>query len=213
MALTSRSDQLRELASAVINGTITDEDGVALAASDIQGMLVTLYDDASGSIINNRLRQSVLNTNQVTIDSNGVLTWTMRPADNVIVGSVSVGEVEQHVAHFEWAYGGTAVALTNAFATTDTDNTVTVTAASHGLAVGDSVFITGCADVGGLNVNGLRVVATVPTAGSFTFEHPTAATATEAAGGGVSVNVVKNATIGRQDVGITVLQFAKVPGP
>jgi hypothetical protein len=213
MALTSRSDQLREMASAVVSGTITDQDGTVLPAASIQGMLLTLYDDATGTIINNRLRQDVLNTNQVTVSSGGVLEWTMRPADNVIVGSAAVGEVEQHVAHFEWAYQGTVVALTNAFSTTDTETTVTVTASSHGLAVGDSVFITGCADVGGLNLNGVRIVATVPTSGTFTFEHPTAATATESAGGGVSVNVVKNAIIGRQDVSITVLQFAKVPGP
>lgn len=213
MALTARSDQLRELASAVITATITSDAGTVLPVASIQGILLTLYDVSTGTIINNRLRQSVLNLNQVAITSGGVLTWTMRPADNVIVNTPDVGDIEQHIAHFEWAYGGTAVALTNAFATTDADKTVTVTAASHGLVVGDSVFIAGCADVGGLNLNGLRVVVTVPTSGSFTFEHPTAATATESGGGGVSVNVVKNATIGRQDVGITVLQFAKVPGP
>ena len=213
MALTARSDQVRELATAIVTATIQDEDAVALPAASIQAMLVTLYDVTTGTVINNRLRQSVLNANQVTVGTAGEFSWELRPADTQLIGTPAVGEVEEHIAHLEWAYLGTEVSLTNAFGTTDTDATVTVTEASHGLVVGDSVFISGADDVGGLNVNGLRLVDTVPTSGTYTFEHPTVATATEASGGGASVTVVKNAKIGRQNIAITVLQFEKVPGP
>lgn len=73
--------------------------------------------------------------------------------------------------------------LANPFSTTVGDATVTVTDAAHGRAVGDWIYIATAAYVGGLYLQGLYQVATVPTANTFTFEAASNATSTVAAGG------------------------------
>lgn len=213
MALASSTDQVRELSTAVITGTIQDDNGTALPVASIDMCLMTLYENTGNTVINNRLLQNVKGANNVTIDSSGVLTYTMQPADNIIVNSVNVGETETHTAHFVWCWSNTATGtLSNAIDTTVSDETVTVNHTGHGLSVGDHVAITGADDVGGLNCNGVRVVATVPGPNSFTFEHPNAATATVSGGGGSTITYFHGTKVGRQDVGIKVLQMQKAPG-
>lgn len=73
----------------------------------------------------------------------------------------------------------------------DTTTTVTVTKASHGVAVGDFVILSGAAGFNGIpagDINKEHTVATVPTANTFTVEVNTAATAT-GSGGGASVQM------------------------
>ena len=213
MALASSTEQVREMTTAVITGTVQDDSGTALPVADIDAMLLTLYDKATGDVINNRLLQDVKNANNVTIDAAGALVYTMQPADNVIVGSPAVGEAEGHVAHFVWGWDATSSGtLSNAISTAASSNTVTVAHTGHGLSVGDHVMIKGANDVGGVNPNGLRIVATVPGANSWTFEHPNAATSTEAAGGGSTINYYLGTKVGRQDVAIKVMQMLKAPG-
>lgn len=71
----------------------------------------------------------------------------------------------------------------NPIDTVDVTSTVTVNENSHGWSVGDYITLAGATTVGGLNVNGRWVVATVPGANSITFEHTGTASATTSGGG------------------------------
>ena len=76
-------------------------------------------------------------------------------------------------------------------ATTSGSTTVTFHHTAHGLAVGDTVSITGSTSVGGIpstSLNKAHTVASVPNANSFTVTVATAATST-AVGGGAYVYV------------------------
>jgi len=71
-------------------------------------------------------------------------------------------------------------------ATTSGSATVTFHHTAHGLEVGDSVKIAGCADVGGIpaeELNAIHTVASVPDANSFTVAVTTLATSTTTGGG------------------------------
>ena len=71
---------------------------------------------------------------------------------------------------------------------TNSTTTVTITHASHGLAVGDVVWFSGAAVVDGVDLNTFSwEVATVPTANTYTITYLVAATGTTAAGGGAAV--------------------------
>lgn len=104
--LTPNERRVNELTTAEYTATITDEDGeTPIPLADLSTVTLTLYDEASGSIINSRDDTNVKNTGPVTIHAtSGLLTWTMAPADNPIVGSVAVGGVEKHIALFEWTW-------------------------------------------------------------------------------------------------------------
>ena len=61
--------------------------------------------------------------------------------------------------------------LTNAFTTVATDNTVTVSDTAHGLEVGQKVEFLTSVTVGGLNMQGVWVIDSVPSDNTYTFEH------------------------------------------
>jgi hypothetical protein len=65
--------------------------------------------------------------------------------------------------------------LTNAFTTVSGDKTVTVSDTAHGLAIGQKVEFLTSVTVGGINMQGVWVVDTVPSANTYTFEHGSAA--------------------------------------
>lgn len=212
MAIASRDNQVEELASAKVTGVIKDQDGVAVPDTSIDEILMTLYEPSSGTIINGREAITALNDNEVTIDASGNLVFSVEPADNIIVGSaVAVGDVESHTAHFVWSTGGSEKTATDPFTTVDTDETVTVAQTGHGYSVGDDVLIEGADEVGGRNMNGLRIVTEVPNANSWKFEHPTAATS--GATGGGSVSFWAGGVIDRQDILIPVLNMGRVANP
>ena len=74
-------------------------------------------------------------------------------------------------------------------ATTSGSTTVTFHHTAHGLAVGDTVVIIGCTDVGGIpasDLNKSHTVVSVPNANSFTVTVATAATSTAVGGGAYS---------------------------
>ncbi len=83
--------------------TLQDEAGTPIPGSSLATLTLTLYDRASGEIINGRNAQNVKNANGVTIGEDGALVWTMTPADTAILGS---GTQEAHVALFAWTWGG-----------------------------------------------------------------------------------------------------------
>lgn len=94
---------VKEAATAIYAATITDQDGAPLGGLDLFALTLTLYDQKTQAIINDRDEQDVLNVNGVTIDSGGLLTWEITPADNAFVGTKAD---EIHVALFRYYWNG-----------------------------------------------------------------------------------------------------------
>ena len=64
---------------------------------------LTLYDEATGAIINGRNAQAVLNANNCTYDNvTGIFVWEILPADNPILDATRT--TETHVAQFIATY-------------------------------------------------------------------------------------------------------------
>ena len=66
-------------ATARFTETITDATGAVVIDTDISTATLTLT--SGSSIVNSRSAQDVLNVNNVTIDSSGLLTWSVQLAD------------------------------------------------------------------------------------------------------------------------------------
>jgi hypothetical protein len=104
-----------ESCSAQYTALVQDETGAGIPAASINTLTLTLYAQplelaspgTTAAIINSRSKQDILNTNGCTSSSSGALVMTFSPADNVIVGS---GQVERHVALFEYTYAATTKA-------------------------------------------------------------------------------------------------------
>lgn len=109
MALSTKASRtVTEGNSVIYTAILKDAAGVVLPLASIDSITLTLYDVATGTIINSRTAQDVLNTNQVTIHAtSGLLTWSALPADMAIVGTPDAGDVETHVALFECVYSTT----------------------------------------------------------------------------------------------------------
>lgn len=96
---------IREETTATYEADIVDESPTPapVPAAALVSLTLTLYERKTGTIINGRDAQNVLNANDVTVDAQGHLTWRMAAADNQhIAGN---GTVEVHVALFEYSYG------------------------------------------------------------------------------------------------------------
>lgn len=87
----------------------------------------------------------------------------------------------------------------NPLSTTISTPTVTVAHTSHGLTVGDTVVIAGAAAIGGITPNGTFVVATTPTANTYTYAFTSNATSSVAGGGGAAVTYVYEISPGLAD--------------
>ena len=100
--LNERERRVDEGCTARYQTKLKDETGATIAT--LTAITLTLYDDSTGTIINSRTDQNVLNQNNVTF-SGSTLTWTLQPADNVIVTTgVRTNSYEKHVALFEYTY-------------------------------------------------------------------------------------------------------------
>lgn len=77
-------------------------DVVALA--DIDTLQLTLRDVRTGGVINGRTAQDVKNTNDVTVASDGTITWETQALDNVIVDKRN--RTETHRALVRCTYDG-----------------------------------------------------------------------------------------------------------
>lgn len=99
----SRVYTFPEKTSQAILVDILDENGDPIASASLTTLKLTLYNRITLAIINARDQQNVLNLNGVTVHAtNGIATWIMVPADNVL-GDDTLS-VEDHVALFEWTY-------------------------------------------------------------------------------------------------------------
>ena len=106
MPLVESARTVNEKTSFQYTATLKDEAGIVIAATDLTTLTVTLYDVASGDIINTQTDTDIKNANNGTVHAtSGLLTWVAKPADNPIVGtSIDVGATEEHIALFEWTY-------------------------------------------------------------------------------------------------------------
>jgi len=86
--------------SGIYRADLADILGAIPVLTDLR---LTLYDEKTGTIINGRDHQSVLNANDVTYDpATGRVTWEIRTADNALVDSTRPSET--HIAQFVATY-------------------------------------------------------------------------------------------------------------
>lgn len=93
------------------------------------------------------------------------------------------------------------VAIPDSLSTTTGLNIVTVSHSSHGMIAGQAIVLSGAVDTGGIlaaNINGARIVSTIPDADTYTFVAGQLASSTVSGGGGSSVVVDYVKQIGSQ---------------
>jgi hypothetical protein len=101
-------DIIYEETTSKITATLKDEDDVAVPASSLTTLTLTLFSISGDAypIINSREGQDVKNDNNVTVDEDGLVTWSVQPEDTVIENSNL--STEDHRAVFEWTYNSGA---------------------------------------------------------------------------------------------------------
>jgi hypothetical protein len=102
---TTQPFRVAERTSAIYTATLKDPADVVVPGSVLTLGTLTLSDVSTGTILNNRAAQDILNLNDVTITEGGLLTWILQPADNAIIGT---RQLERHSALFrlQWISGG-----------------------------------------------------------------------------------------------------------
>jgi hypothetical protein len=84
---------------------LVGNDGVTgISGAVLTTLVLTLYAikaDGTDAIINSRTQQNVLNANNVTVDTTGLLTWVIQSADTTLVEDLPF---ERHIALFEWTW-------------------------------------------------------------------------------------------------------------
>lgn len=98
--------EFEEQQTGTFTGILKDDFGNSIGSNDVLTLTLTITDQLTKTVINDRLNQDVLNANNVTLDIYGNLSWTIQALDNIIVGSEFVpGTVERHEVLFEWTWG------------------------------------------------------------------------------------------------------------
>ena len=91
--------------TALYTATLRDTAGAAIASANMVSLTLDLFDKSSGTQINSRAAQDVLNTNNVTVHAtSGLMSWEIQAADSVIVGTVTERRSEIHNARFTLTY-------------------------------------------------------------------------------------------------------------
>jgi len=99
--------------SAVYTATLRNADGTAIVydatntlTPRISTLTLQLIDEISQTDVNSRTGNNHLNTNNVTVNTSGVLTWNLQPADTTVINTSLVDEpsVEEHRAVFVATY-------------------------------------------------------------------------------------------------------------
>jgi hypothetical protein len=85
--------EIAEKTSLQYTTTLTKETGATLTVSDLSSLTLTHYAlDETLTIINSVNGMDILNANLGTIDGNGLLTITLRPADTAILVTANITE-------------------------------------------------------------------------------------------------------------------------
>ena len=97
---------LNENSSALYTASLKDPEGVAVTKDMLESLSLTWYDpDREDEIVNGREVQDVFDTNNVTIDVNGVLSWEIQPEDTIILNATKRFERRKALFHFVWSEG------------------------------------------------------------------------------------------------------------
>lgn len=78
--------------------------GDPIPGSVLDSLTLTYFQEYSEEIINSRNAQNVLQINGVTVDEDGLLTWTLGVADTAILDD-SLHQ-EPHLARFDFTFPG-----------------------------------------------------------------------------------------------------------
>lgn len=105
--MTTKIFSVREKTTVKYTAVIKDENGTAIPAASLSALTLTLYNMGSTArdIINSRTAQNVLNANNVTVDTDGIITWTMQPDDNQIIDANKKTERHRALFIFTWDAG------------------------------------------------------------------------------------------------------------
>jgi hypothetical protein len=95
---------VQERETTQFTATLKDETDAALPDTSLLTLTLTLRDCDTDTILNSRDGQNVLNANDVTVSTAGLLTWEMQPADSPIVTTTK--DQELHEALFIWTWSG-----------------------------------------------------------------------------------------------------------
>lgn len=102
--------EVKEQTTPKYTATLRDDAGAVLPAASVVTFTLTLYvikTDGTIGYVNSRNAQNVLNTNNVTLDAAGLVTWSVQVADTTLVESLPF---ERHIALWEWTWSGGAKA-------------------------------------------------------------------------------------------------------
>ncbi len=103
MTTTIFHDPVPEKSSRRYRTTLVDHDGQPVDPASMQSIALTLRDVKTGTIINNRDAQSVLNTNGGTFSAGGVFTMLFSAVDTTMVEGAS-GSRHHRRATFQMVY-------------------------------------------------------------------------------------------------------------
>jgi hypothetical protein len=173
-----------EKTSLVITGQLVDEksEGIPKSAFDVVFITIYLAGDRTKQI---RSSDDLLADPGFLIDSDGHLTWNVRPFETQILNpKTPLGSSEKHAVYIEFGWNAAVVRqLDSPFATVAGSPAVTVTDPAHGLQVDDHVYFNAPETVGGLDMGGIEIITAVLDDDNYTFRHRTAAASTETGGG------------------------------
>jgi hypothetical protein len=100
------SYSFNEEQSGTFTGVLLDNLGSPMGSADISTFTITITDLNTREVINGRFKQNALNANDITLDTQGNVTWNIQPEDNIIVNeSSSPGTIERHEVLLEWTWG------------------------------------------------------------------------------------------------------------
>lgn len=82
----SAGDAIPEKSTAIYGAVLKDQTGTPIDPSAVSALTVTLTDSV-GAIVNGLQNENALNTGNGTLLTGGILSFTLDPADTVILGS------------------------------------------------------------------------------------------------------------------------------
>lgn len=94
---TYTTEIIPESSTAVVTVPLLDEDGAAIANTDLTTLVFTLA-DPDGTIVNGRSDVDIFNAGPGAIDGSGVLTLTLTPADTAVATAIAQSTAQQALA-------------------------------------------------------------------------------------------------------------------
>lgn len=95
-------EAIPEQSSVSLSGTLLDFLGAVIGSAAMTAITLTLYDKATGGIINGKNGTNILNANSGGLDVAGNWTLILNPTETVLLDTLKPSEV--HVALITWTY-------------------------------------------------------------------------------------------------------------